>query len=88
MSNNDKLKPPPRLNVDEEAERFVDEADLTEYDLTGFTPVRFEFDKKSARVNMRLPESLLRAVKAKAQARGIPYQRFIREAIEQALVKR
>jgi predicted DNA binding CopG/RHH family protein len=83
MSNNSKLKPPPRLNVDEEAERFVDEADLT-----GFTPVRFEFDKKSARVNMRLPESLLRAVKAKAQARGIPYQRFIREAIEQALVKR
>ena len=88
MSNNSKLKLPPRLNVDEEAERFVDEADLTEYDLTGFTPVRFEFDKKSARVNMRLPESLLRAVKAKAQARGIPYQRFIREAIEQALIKR
>lgn len=88
MSNNGKLKPPPRLNVDKEAERFVDEADLTEYDLTGFTPVRFEFDKKSTRVNMRLSESLLRAVKAKAQARGIPYQRFIREAIEQALVER
>jgi len=88
MSDNSKLKPPPRLNVDEEAERFVDEVDLTENDLTGFTSVRFEFDKKSAHVNMRLPESLLRAVKAKAQQRGIPYQRFIREAIEQALVKR
>ncbi len=88
MSDNDKRKPLPRLTTDEEAERFVDEADLSEYDLSGFTPARFEFEKKSARVNMRLPEPLLDAVKAKAQARGIPYQRFIREAIERALAER
>jgi len=88
MSDNNgdsKLRPLPRLNSDEEARRFVAEADLTEYEVSGFTPVQFEFEKKSARVNMRLPESLLNAVKAKAQARGIPYQRFIREAIEHAL---
>jgi predicted DNA binding CopG/RHH family protein len=36
---------------------------------------------------MRLPETLLNAVKARAQARGIPYQRFIREALEQALAR-
>ena len=88
MSDNDKRKPLPRLKTDEEAERFVAEADLSEYDLSGFKPARFEFEKKSARVNMRLPEPLLDAVKAKARARGIPYQRFIREAIERALAER
>lgn len=88
MSDNEKRKPLPRLKTDEEAERFVAEADLSEYDLSGFKPARFEFEKKSARVNMRLPEPLLDAVKAKAQARGIPYQRFIREAIERALAER
>jgi predicted DNA binding CopG/RHH family protein len=75
----------PVFRTDEEAERFVAEADLTEYDLSQFKPVRFEFEKKSARVNMRLPETLLNAVKARAQARGIPYQRFIREALERAV---
>jgi len=44
MSNYSELKTPPRLRVDEEAERFVDEADLNEYALTRFTPVRFEFN--------------------------------------------
>jgi predicted DNA binding CopG/RHH family protein len=36
---------------------------------------------------MRLPETLLNAVKARAQARGIPYQRFIREVLEQAIAR-
>lgn len=52
MSDKDELKPLPDLKTDEEAERFLDEADLTKYDLREFKPVRFEFDKKSARVNM------------------------------------
>lgn len=85
MSDKDTLKPLPDLKTDEEAERFLEEADLSKYDLSEFKPVRFEFEKKSARVNMRLPEPLLDAVKARAKARGIPYQRFIREALEQAL---
>lgn len=33
-------KPLPPLNSDEEAERFVDEADLSEYDLSGMKPFR------------------------------------------------
>ena len=45
-------------------------------------PVRFEFEKKASRINMRLPNSLLNAVKAKAAVRGIPYQRLIREVLE------
>jgi predicted DNA binding CopG/RHH family protein len=75
----------PELKSDEEAERFVDEADLTEYDFSEMVPFRFEFEKKEARVNMRLPNSLLEAVKSKARDRGVPYQRLIREAIEQSL---
>lgn len=80
-----KLKHFPRLRSDEEAEAFVETADLSEYDFSQFKPVRFEFENKSARVNMRLPESLLAAVKKRAEKRGIPYQRLIREALEREL---
>src|SRR5918995_361663 len=75
----------PRLTTDEEAEAFL-EQDLSDLDFTQFKPVRFEFEKKAARVNMRLPQALLAAVKERAEARGIPYQRFIREALEQAVI--
>lgn len=78
----------PVLRTDEEAERFIDTADLSEYDLSGFKPMRFEFERKASRVNMRLPASLLEAVKQRAEARGIPYQRFIREALENAISER
>ena len=78
----------PTFESDEAAERFVDTVDLSEYDLSGAKPVRFEFEKKAARVNMRLPETLLAAVKDRARARGIPYQRFIREALEEAIARK
>lgn len=77
----------PRLTTDAEAEAFL-EQDLSDLDFTQFKPVRFEFEKKSARVNMRLPQALLDALKARAQARGIPYQRLIREALEQAVARK
>ncbi|MBV8578894.1 MAG: hypothetical protein JOZ58_28140 [Acetobacteraceae bacterium] len=48
-----------------------------------YQPVKFEFQAKAARLNMRLPP-LLDAVKARARARGVPYTRFIREVLEQA----
>ena len=79
------LKPIPKLMTDEQAEEFVEKADLTEYDLSAFRPARFEFERKTARVNMRLPESLLQAVKREANRRGIPYQRFIRQVLEEAV---
>ena len=78
----------PTFKSDREAEAFVDTADLTKYDLSGAKPVRFEFEKKEARVNMRMPEPLLKAVKNRAKARGIPYQRFIREALEDAVTRK
>jgi predicted DNA binding CopG/RHH family protein len=75
----------PTFKSDKEAEEFVATADLSEYDLSGGRPVRFEFERKAARINMRVPETLLDAVKKKAAARGIPYQRFIRETLERAV---
>jgi len=81
----DRPKTLPSLQSDTAAERFVADADLAEFDLSQFRPVRFEFEKKEARINMRLPASLLDAVKMKAAERGIPYQRLIRETLEKEL---
>ena len=75
----------PIFKTDKEAEQFVDTADLSNYDLSGLTPVKFEFEKKSAQLNMRVPKALLEAVKQRSAVRGIPYTRFIREAVESAL---
>ncbi len=75
----------PRLTTDEDAERFVAEADLTEYDFSKMTPVRFELRRKDKAVSLRLSDALLTAVKHAAAQRGIPYQRFMRQAIEQAV---
>ena len=75
----------PTFKSDAEAERFVATADLSKYDLSGLKPVRFEFEKKSAQLNMRVPQGLLDAVKQRFAVRGIPYTRFIHEAVESAL---
>ena len=78
----------PKLRSDREAEEFVANADLTKYDLSRMKTVRFEFQPKSERVNMRLPKPLLKAVKASAAEAGMPYQRFIRQALEAAVQPR
>jgi len=75
----------PRLKSDEQAEDFIDKADLTEYDLSAMRTVRFEFQPQTERVNMRLPSQLLAAVRATAAKAGMPYQRFIRQALEDAV---
>jgi len=75
----------PILKTDKEAEAFIDKADLTEYDLSGLTPVRFEFQPKERSITMRLSEPLLEAIKEEAGRSGIPYQRFIRQALENAV---
>ena len=80
-----KDKPLPPLSSDAEAEAFIEAVDLADYDLSALTPTRFEFGSKDARVNMRMPAELLEQVKATAASKGMPYQRFIRQALEQAL---
>lgn len=77
-----KAKPMPPLASDADAEQFVDTADLSRYDLSGFKPMRFEFEPKSAAMHMRLPQNLLDALKAKAQAKGMPYTRYVRLLLE------
>ena len=78
-------KPIPTLNSDQEAEDFVAGSDLTEYDLSGGQVVRFELRPKDKTINLRLPESLLNAVRRQAEKAGMPYQRYIRIALEQAV---
>ena len=74
----------PRLTTDEEAEAFLDQ-DLSDLDVSQFKPAHFEFEKKSERVNMRVPKPLLDALKKRASHRGIPYTRFIRELMEREI---
>jgi predicted DNA binding CopG/RHH family protein len=78
----------PRFRSDKEAEDFVAKADLTDYDLSAMRPMRFEFQAKTERVNMRLPPQLLAALRTAAAKAGVPYQRFIRQALEEALKRR
>lgn len=80
-------KPIPTFKTDRQAEEFVANADLSEYDLSGGQIVRFEMRPKDKAVSLRLPEKLLDAVRGAAKREGVPYQRFIRMAIESALHK-
>jgi predicted DNA binding CopG/RHH family protein len=75
----------PDSKTDAEAEAFVGTADLSEYDLSDMMPVRFELRRKDKSISLRLPEKLLEAVRGRARQAGMPYQRFIRMAIERAL---
>ena len=78
------MKTVPIMTTDEEAEAFLTQ-NLTALDFTQFKRVTRETAPKSARINMRLPQPLMDALKARAAARGIPYQRLIREALEREI---
>jgi predicted DNA binding CopG/RHH family protein len=77
----------PSLPSDEAAEDFVSTADLSSYDLTGFKHAKFEFQPKAAALNLRLPQNLLNALKAKAKAQGIPYTRYVRLVLEKDIAQ-
>ena len=78
----------PKPTSDADAEAFVANADLTDYDLSGTVTMQFEMKPKNKSVNLRLPEQLLSAVRKEAKVAGVPYQRFIRMALEQAVQHR
>jgi len=75
----------PRLKTDAEIEALLEE-DLSDY-LTpdNFKLVTFEFKPKDKSVNIRMSEEMLEKVKSVSQKEGIPYQRYIRRAIERSL---
>lgn len=75
----------PILASDEEAEAFL-EQDLTDYiGAENFAPYRYEYRPKEKSVNLRISEGLLDAVRDRAKEEGIPYQRYIRQALETAV---
>ncbi len=75
----------PNLTSDRAAEAFVAESDLSAFDLSGLRLVRYELKPKDRAISVRLPDELLKAVRSRAKRAGIPYQRFIRMALEQAV---
>jgi predicted DNA binding CopG/RHH family protein len=75
----------PDFKTDAEAEAFVETADLSKYDFSDMVPMRFELKRKDTSISLRLPEALLNEVRMYAARAGIPYQRFIRQAIERAV---
>ncbi len=80
------MKTVPPMTTDAEAEAFLDQ-NLSDLDFAQFKAMSWEVEPKSARINMRLPEKLMQALKLRAQERGIPYQRLIREALERELAR-
>jgi predicted DNA binding CopG/RHH family protein len=75
----------PTFKTDRAAAAFVDRADLSHYDLSGAQLVRFEIKRKGRSINLRLSEELFDAVRKRAAHAGLPYQRFIRLALEHAV---
>jgi predicted DNA binding CopG/RHH family protein len=78
-------KPFPDLKSDEDADAWLQGADLTEYDLSGMKKVRFELARKDASISLRLPAALLATLKAHAAKANMPTQRLIRMMIESQL---
>ena len=78
----------PALRSDRAAEKLLDK-DLSAYiNAENLQPFPFEFKPKQKSVNLRISDELLSAVRAAARRRGIPYQRYIRQALELALSQR
>jgi len=75
----------PTFKTDRAAAAFVDKADLTQYDLSGAQLTRFEIKRKDKSINLRLSAELYNAVCERAARAGLPYQRFIRLALERAV---
>lgn len=67
--------------------------DLLAHDLSGFLQssswqkVKFELQPKNKTITLRISEELLEAVKKRAAAEGLDYQKYIRLALEQLVFK-
>ena len=75
----------PAPKNDRAAERILDK-DLSDYiTAQNLEPFPFEYKPKRKSVNLRISDELLKAVRAAARRSGIPYQRYIRQALERAV---
>lgn len=72
----------PKMKSDKQAEDLLDQ-DLSDYLHSGnFKPASFEFLPKDEKVNLRLSAPLLDNIREKAEAEGIPYQKYMRLVLE------
>ena len=75
----------PVFKTDKEAEDFLED-DLSDYiSAENLAPFPFEYRPKQKSINLRISEELLSAVRTEARRRRIPYQRYIRQALEASL---
>ena len=77
MSNAKTPKPWPTLPTDEATVKFVDEADLSEFDWSKAVPVTMEFRKKNGQLNVRMPE----VAETLSKAKNTSVQRLIKAGI-------
>ncbi len=72
----------PALRSDKEAENFLAQ-DLSDYlSAENLAPYPFGYRPKQKSVNLRISADLPSAVRVAARRHGIPYQRYIRQALE------
>lgn len=76
------VKKLPRLQTEEEVDRWVQESDLTHY----FTGEEFQ-KVKSQPVTLRLPQQLVQKLKLAAIRKGIPYQTLARMLLQSKVNK-
>lgn len=74
----------PELNTDDEAEDFVANSDLTEYDWSGCRKVHFEFVPEREEIRLTLPTALLEAVKVRAKEKDLSDAQYIEQVLEHA----
>lgn len=75
----------PVFKTDEEAEAFL-EQDLSDYlHPDNFVKVKFVFEPKSEKVNLRMQPSLLKDIKKSAKKAKLPYQRYMRQLLLHAM---
>ena len=85
MSDSKTPKPWPTLPTDDAAAKFVNEADLSEFDWSQTIPVTMEFRKENGQLNVRMPEDELMKVRAAADREGMPLSRFVRLMISRGM---
>ena len=87
---NKKIKKIPRFKSEEEERRFWETHDTTEYfDSSKTVRARFPHLKPSTQsISLRLPLSLLEAIRIEANKRDVPYQSLIKVWLSERLKQR
>lgn len=80
-------KPWPELKTDEEAEEFVANSDLTEYDWSDFKRVQFKFPSKREEIRLSLPEKLIKAINEKAEIKNLSISEYIENILAHAIAQ-